>query len=109
MLSLAKMPDLPNGPKPPPLFDFSASRRARARAKRLGGDRFLDRAAAEGIADRLQAVTRKFERGLLIGEAVPDEIAAFAQNWVCADFDAKEILAVPADFDLAVSLFSLQT
>jgi len=48
------MSDLPNsGPNRPPLFDFSASRHARARAKRLDGDRFLYRAAAEGVADRL--------------------------------------------------------
>ena len=95
----------------PPLFDFSASLRARARAKRLGGDRFLYHAAAEGLADRLQAVTRRFERGLWVGDAVPAEIAGFAQNWVCADFDAAEILNAPdslGPFDLAVSLFSLQ-
>jgi len=92
----------------PPLFDFSASLRARARAKRLGGDRFLYHAAAEGLADRLQAVTRRFERGLWIGETVPAEIAGFAQNWVCADFDAGETLTVSGAFDLAVSLFSLQ-
>src|SRR6185295_18970135 len=41
--SLARMPD-----DRPPLFDFSASLRARERAKRLAGNRFLDRAAAEG-------------------------------------------------------------
>jgi SAM-dependent methyltransferase len=91
-----------------PLFDFSAAARARIRAKRLDGDRFLERAAMDGIAHRLQAVTRKFERGLWIGEAVPQEIADFAQNWVCADFDACEMLAAPDDCDLAVSLFSLQ-
>jgi SAM-dependent methyltransferase len=91
-----------------PLFDFSASRRAQARAQRLDGDRFLYRAAAEGIADRLQAVTRKFACGLWIGEAVPAEIAGFAQNWVCADFDAREMLGAENHFDLAVSLFSLQ-
>jgi len=119
MLSLAKMTDLPNisGPKPggpntsgrPPLFDFAATLRARRRAKFLAGERFLDQAAAEGIADRLQAVTRKFERGLWIGDAVPEQIAGFAQNWRCADFDAREILTVDAPpFDLAVSLFSLQ-
>jgi SAM-dependent methyltransferase len=110
------MSDLPNSR--PPLFDFSASLRARARAKRLGGDRFLYHAAAEGLADRLQAVTRKFERGLWIGDAVPAEIAGFAQNWICADFDTKEILNASdsfdpgsfdqGPFDLAVSLFSLQ-
>ncbi|MEO8301348.1 MAG: methyltransferase domain-containing protein [Rhizomicrobium sp.] len=105
------MPELPNHGGRPPLFDFSASQRARARARRLGGDRFLYRAAAEGIADRLQAVTRKFKRGLWIGETVPPEIAGFAQDWVCADFDAREILTGPDfldPFDLAVSLLSLQ-
>lgn len=91
-----------------PLFDFSAAAHARARARRLGGDRFLYRAAAEGLADRLQAVTRKFERGLWIGDAVPVEIAGFAQNWICADFDAEEVLKAQGPFDLAVSLFSLQ-
>jgi SAM-dependent methyltransferase len=109
------MPDLPNRrpTRRPPLFDFSAAARARARAGRLAGDRFLVQAAAEGLADRLQAVTREFEQGLWIGSAVPKEIAPFARAWVCADFDAREILAAPESsqqgpFDLAVSLYSLQ-
>ncbi len=55
----------------PPLFDFSAKARAQARARRLAGDRFLDQAAAEGLADRLSAVTRRFTRGLWIGDALP--------------------------------------
>jgi SAM-dependent methyltransferase len=93
-----------------PLFDFPAAMHARRRALKLAGDRFLDRAAAEGLADRLSAVTRKFARGLWIGEAVPPEIAPFAQDWVRAAFDQEEILSVEAGyFDLAVSLFSLQT
>jgi SAM-dependent methyltransferase len=94
----------------PPLFDFAASAHARRRALKLAGDRFLDRAAAEGLADRLGAVTRKFARGLWIGDTPPPpEIAPFADDWVHADFDAREILAVDGGFDLAVSLFSLQT
>jgi SAM-dependent methyltransferase len=95
----------------PPLFDFSAAQRARARAKALDGDRFLERSAAEGLAERLSAVTRRFERGLWIGEAVPAEVRPFAGSWHVADFDEREILALaapPASFDLAVSLFSLQ-
>ena len=92
----------------PPLFDFAASARARARAAALAGDRFLDLAAAEGLADRLLPVTRKFARGLWIGDAVPGEIAPFAGEWVCADFDAHEVLAADGSFDLAVSLYSLQ-
>lgn len=104
----------------PPLFDFTAGVHARRRALKLAGDRFLDRAAAEGLADRLAAVTRKFQTGLWIGapasdsesskETVPPEIAPFAQDWIRADFDRNEILGVEAGkFDLAVSLFSLQT
>ena len=92
----------------PPLFDFSATARARVRAARLAGDRFLDAAATEGLADRLAAVVKRFERGLWIGDAVPPEIAAFAQQWVCADFDADEVLATEGGFDVAASLFSLQ-
>ena len=104
----------------PPLFDFSASLRAHARAQVLAGDRFLDHGAAEGLADRLIAVTRKFAHGLWIGaparegqplnESVPPEIAPFAQSWTCAGFGGHEMLDVGAgQFDIAVSLFSLQT
>src|SRR5690348_11256167 len=92
----------------PPLFDFSAKERARKRAARLAGDRFLDLAGLEGLCDRLASVTRRFQRGLWIGEAVPDPVRPFAQEWHCADFDGQEALAADGPFDLAVSLFSLQ-
>ena len=92
----------------PLLFDFSASLRARQRAKRLDGERFLEQAAQDGLADRLAAVTRTFEAGLWIGDSIPPQIAPFAQTWTLADFDAQEVLAAPGTFDLAASLFSLQ-
>jgi SAM-dependent methyltransferase len=92
----------------PPLFDFSAKERARDRARLIAGDRFLDRAGAEGLADRLAAVTRRFETGLWIGDAVSPEIRPFADHWQCADFDAREVLTAQGPFDLAVGLFSLQ-
>ncbi|HEY1877232.1 MAG TPA: methyltransferase domain-containing protein [Rhizomicrobium sp.] len=92
----------------PPLFEFRAVQLARRRAYALGGDRFLDRAAAEGLADRLSAVTRRFERGLWIGDAVPAELARFAATWICAGFTAEEALLAEGPFDLAVSLHSLQ-
>ena len=92
----------------PPLFDFSAKQRAQKRADHLAGDRFLDAAALEGLTDRLSAVTRRFERGLWIGGAMPDPIRPFAREWQCADFGAQEILEADGPFDLAVSLFSLQ-
>jgi SAM-dependent methyltransferase len=91
-----------------PLFDFSASVRARQRAVRLAGDRFLAQAAADGLADRLAAVTRRFENGLWIGGEVPSLLAPFARRWHLADFDAQEILVADGKFDLALSLFSLQ-
>jgi len=90
----------------PPLFDFAATLKRQARAT---ADAFLRLAAAEGVADRLAPVKRAFARGLFIGEAVPKQLAGFAQSWTLADFDGKEILgAAPESFELAVSLFSLQ-
>lgn len=93
-----------------PLFDHAASMQARRRALKLAGDRFLDHAAADGLADRLAAVTRPFTRGLWIGDAPPaPEVAPYAADWVHADFDAQEVLHAEGGFDVAVSLFSLQT
>ena len=92
----------------PPLFDFSAKQRTLKRANHLAGDRFLDAAALEGLTDRLAAVTRRFERGLWIGENVPAAIRPFAQAWDCADFGPDEVLRADGPFDLAISLFSLQ-
>ena len=91
------------------IFDFAAQAQKRARAARLAGDRFLDEAAVDGLADRLAAVTRSFRRGLLIGTRLPPQIAPFAAEWVTADFDAQEVLSTPGGFDLAVSVYSLQT
>jgi len=94
----------------PAPFDFSASVHARRRALKRAGDRFLDRAAAEGLADRLSAVTRGFARGLWLDDSPPPpELAPFARDWVRARFDAREMLPVEGGFDLALSLYSLQT
>jgi SAM-dependent methyltransferase len=90
------------------LFDFRAVERARARARRIGGDRFLDAAGLEGLVHRLSSVTHRFTRGLWVGEIVPDEVKGFAPDWAAADFDGREFLAAPGSFDVALSLFSLQ-
>ena len=93
----------------PTPFDFSASVHARRRALKRAGDRFLDHAAADGLADRLSAVTRSFARGLWLDDGPPPpELAPFAQDWVRVRFDEREMLAAQGDFDLAVSLYSLQ-
>ena len=102
------MSDLPNQKAHSRVFDFAATQRARERARRLDGDRFLEKAALDGLIDRLSAVTRSFACGLWIGETVPAEIHPFAKDWRCADFDAQEILSTQGNFDLAISLFSLQ-
>jgi SAM-dependent methyltransferase len=93
----------------PILFDFHAARRARGRATRIAGDRFLDQAALEGLDDRLAAVTRRFEHGLWIGESLPAAIEPFARHWRVTDFDEREFLnAGEIQCDLAISLYSLQ-
>jgi SAM-dependent methyltransferase len=82
---------------------------ARTRARRLSGDRFLEQAAIQGIADRLAAVTKRLAAGLMIGRTIPVEWKTFAVSWSEADFDAHEILgAAEGSFDLVLSLFSLQ-
>src|ERR1700761_8507322 len=94
----------------PPLFDVRAAQAARTRAGRIGGERFLEDAALEGLADRLSAVTRRFSHGLWVGEAVPAPIRPFADNWSLVDFDRDEVLAADeARFDLALSLYTLQS
>lgn len=93
-----------------PLFDFHAVRAARNRANRIGAERFLDQAALEGLIDRLSAVTRRFQQGLWIGENLPPALEPFAARWTMADFDEREFLqAGEAEFDLAISLYSLQS
>ena len=92
-----------------PLFDFTATNRAQERARRLQGDTFLFAAAAEGLADRLGAVTRKFSHGLWVGDSVPEMLKPFAARWSLGRFDAAEqLLAAPGAHDLAISLYSLQ-
>ena len=83
--------------QPPPLFDVRAAQAARLRARRIGGERFLEDAALEGLADRLSPVARRFGHGLWIGETVPAAIRPFAENWSLADFDEREILAAGED------------
>ena len=79
------------------------------RARRLDGDRFLEQAAAEGLSERLAAMTRNFSTGLMIGAPTRPEWKDLAANWSQADFSENEILgAEEENFDLAVSIFSLQ-
>ncbi len=76
----------------PRIFDAHALALRRARAGRLGGDRFLAREAEESIAARLAATNRRFERVLRLDALGEDE-------------------TVPGDdgaFDLVTSVLALQ-
>jgi SAM-dependent methyltransferase len=98
---------------PPQIFDRRAYARHRARA----GENFLVRDAAEGLAARLAAVTKRFEHGLDLSSR--DESFAllkpFAANWtrtflsgdggVVAEEDALPF--APESFDLVTSVLSL--
>lgn len=72
----------------------------------MAGDTFLLREAADGIAERLAAVNRRFERGLALeSRAVADFGIA---EWVDASLDENDALgAEPESFDLAVSILAL--
>src|SRR6185312_10926143 len=99
-----------NQPRPN-LFDFRTARlrRMRAQSSTIADGAFLAEAAAEGLAERLSAVNRRFACGLSVGGAVPASLRPFAAEWREADFDQDEILAAqPETHDLAVSLFTLQ-
>jgi SAM-dependent methyltransferase len=91
---------------PPRLFDRPAFLRHRARAARMAGDPFLLREAAEGIAERLAAVNRRFARSLDIeGCANLDTVA---ERQIGASLGADDFLDVePASLDLVVSVLSL--
>ena len=95
----------------PPLFDFAASQMAQSRAVRLAGDRFLDRAAAEGLADRLAAVKRSFTEGLMLDvpEVAQEQLDKFARNWTFATLGELESVPLKREkFDLVVSVNWLQ-
>jgi hypothetical protein len=91
-----------------PIFDFAAAAHAQDRARLIGGDPFLFASGAEGLADRLGAVTRRFQHGLYIGDMLPDVLRGCAERWSVAQFDALERLDAPGAHDVAVSLYSLQ-
>lgn len=95
---------------PARIFDAHALALHRARAARMEGDTFLLREAAQGLAERLAAVNRRFARGLDI-ESRPLSravLAPFAEHWEQAALGGNEALAVePESFDLAVSVLTL--
>ncbi|HTT97590.1 MAG TPA: methyltransferase domain-containing protein [Rhizomicrobium sp.] len=93
----------------PKLFDRRILALRRARALRLGGDRFLVREALEGLSERLSAVNRRFSDALAI--EMPFEFLGEEQDpaahWDLATLDANEALPLEnGRFDLAISLLA---
>mgnify|MGYP001599989180 FL=1 len=72
----------------------------------MAGDRFLAHEAAEGIADRLAAVNRPFQRGLSIDGR--EKLNARITDWTDINLEDSDALSVEREsFDLAVSVLSL--
>jgi SAM-dependent methyltransferase len=94
----------------PHLFDRDALALHRARAARMGGDAFLLRDAAQGLAERLAAVNRSFARGLCIDPdpGILPVLAPWARHWTKAALGPDDALGLePGSFDLAVSVLAL--
>lgn len=97
----------------PRIFDRKALAHARQRAARTHGDTFLTREAVDGLAHRLSAVNRNFERGAAIDGvdiASSSPIAHYAGAWTHTVLGENEALDLSAgNYDLAVSVLGLHT
>src|SRR5579871_1613740 len=97
---------------PPRIFDRKALTLHSARAQRIGGDKFLVREAAEGLAERLHAIRRTFVNAFALGagEAVDPILLPLAKRWTHAQLDEDESFIAGAEsFDLIVSNLSLHS
>src|ERR1700710_639996 len=77
---------------PPRIFDNHALLLHRERARRIAGDAFLTREAAEGIAERLGAVQRRFVQILDVDRNLGAD---------------ERLAAAPESSDLATSVLAL--
>lgn len=96
-----------------PIFDETIRQLRRARAVRLGGDRFLhDRAFADCL-DRLADIRKAFTSALIVGQASQAWMAALSTalpHAIITTATEKEVLHVaPASFDLCLSIGELET
>ena len=97
---------------PPRIFDRHVLALHSARARRIAGDAFLEREAMLGLAERIEAVQRRFENALLLdgSDAALDILRPLAMHWTRAELDAHENVAPPGEgFDLVVSVLSLHS
>lgn len=98
------------------IFDRELLRERQHRAAHLGAEKFLLERAKEELFERLGTITRKFSRTVLI-ETSGDE-ALKAQLLAANQIQAIDVVAIddateavggePAQYDLAISLLSMQ-
>jgi len=97
---------------PPRIFDRHAVALHQARARAIAGDMFLVCQAAEGLAQRLDAVRRTFSEALeLNGSGVSAELLGpRAERWTRQTLtDDEFIQGEPEQFDLVASVLSLHS
>lgn len=109
---------------PPEIFDRRRRRALRARAVQRSGDMFLWNHIAQDIAERLSAVTRPFERALIIGPIARWHAQILPPNIYCTVADLFDTEAegdvhialeedrlpfAPASFDLVISAGTLDS
>jgi SAM-dependent methyltransferase len=99
-------------PGPPQIFDRHALTLHRERARKIGGEPFLLREAADALVERLRAVQRTFSDGVLL-EANGPALAALkllATRWTYDVLRESETLLVAQNsVDLIVSALSLHS
>jgi hypothetical protein len=91
----------------PRIFDYRLRALHKARAARLGSDRFLVNEAVEGVADRLAPVNRRFRTALSLGEHAAATLQDANTAWQTATFNINEQLTCSGGYDLAVSILEL--
>jgi len=97
---------------PPRIFDRHAVALHQARARAIAGEMFLVRQAAEGLAQRLDAVRRTFSSALELDGS--DVSAALlgprAEHWTREALpDDESLRGEPQQFDLVASVLSLHS
>lgn len=95
---------------PPRIFDRHAVALHQARARAIAGEMFFVRQAAEGLAQRLDAVRRTFSNALELdgSEVSAGLLVQRAEHWTRqALADDESVHGGPQQFDLVASVLSL--
>jgi SAM-dependent methyltransferase len=98
------------------IFDRKLLHERQRRADRIGGENFLLERATEELSDRLATITRKFPRVALIetpkAASLKEKLVASRQieaiDIINIEDAAETVRAEPGNYDLAISLLSMQ-